>query len=71
MANDLQESEFGSWWPFFTWVNILLVLNAILGLVVFEWAWFKTRRFRKPIAELNAQFPELCRNDAPNWKKWK
>ncbi len=71
MANDLQESEFGHWWPLFTWVNILLVINAILGLAIFEWAWFKTRRFRKPIAELNAQFPELCRYDAPNWKKWK
>ena len=71
MSNALEESFFGKWWPLVTWVNFLLILNAILGLIMFEWAWFKTRRFRKPIMELNAQFPELCRYDAPKWKKWK
>lgn len=50
---------------------IFAIVNAVLGLIVFEWAWYKTRRFRNPIIELNAQFPELSRNDAPNWRKWK
>ena len=50
---------------------ILASINAVLGLILFEWAWYKTKRARNPIQELNAQFPELCRHDAPNWQKWK
>ena len=49
----------------------LLALNAILGLVGFEWAWYKTRRFRNPIQALDEQFPELRRFDAPHWAKWR
>ena len=45
--------------------------NAILGLIAFEWAWFKTRRFRNPIQELSNQFPEIRRYDAVHWAKWK
>lgn len=71
MVGKLEETYFGSWWQYFTWFNILLVTNALLGLLIFEWTWYRTRRLRKPITELNAQFPELCRNDAPYWSKWK
>jgi len=71
MVTDLEKSTWGPIWPYVTWLNVLLVLNAALGLTAFEWAWRKTRRFRKPIEELDAQFPELARKDAPNWKKWK
>ena len=68
---DLETATFGAYWPLFTWTNILLGANAILGLVAFEWAWYKTRRFRNPILELDTQFPELRRLDAPKWAKWK
>ena len=51
-------------------LSVFLVINAVLGLLCFEWAWHKTRRFRNPIIELNAQFPELCRHDAPKWRRW-
>ena len=70
-SKPLEESYFGPILPYITWVNVLLLLNAMLGLYLFEKAWYKTRRFRNPIEELNAQFPELMRHDAPNWKKWK
>ena len=53
------------------WTLVPLGINALLGLIGFEWAWWKLRRFRKPIAELDQQFPELARKDAPLWKKWK
>ena len=52
-------------------VGLMLLVNAGLGVLWLEWAWYRTRRYRKPIAELNAQFPELCRYDAPGWRKWK
>ena len=50
---------------------IIAIVNAFLGLLLFEWAWFKTRRSRAPIYELSAQFPEMSRPDALRWQKWK
>ena len=38
MANDLQRAEFGSWYAYLTWMNVLLVLNAICGIAMLEWA---------------------------------
>ena len=61
-----ESSDSGMKWPI-----TLLIVNAVLGLIAFEWAWYKTRRFRNPILELDTQFPELRRLDAPNWRKWK
>ena len=49
MANDLYRSEFGNWLELVTLTNVLLLTNAIVGLVCLEWAWKKTRRFRNPI----------------------
>lgn len=71
MAKELEKATFGEYYELVTWTNTLLILNAVLGLALFEWAWYKTRRFRNPIQELDAQFPELRRNDAGNWRKWK
>ena len=70
-GGDLEKSVFGEYWPMMTWTNIILIANSVLGLLVFEWAWYRSRRFRNPIQELDAQFPELRRFDAPKWKKWK
>ena len=68
---DLVTSEYGSFWPEFTTIRMFIALNAITGLISFELAWYKLRRFRKPIHELNAQFPELAKQEAVTWKKWK
>ena len=53
----------------FTLPNIL-GFNAILGLIMFEWAWAKTYRVRNPTPELDAIFPAYRRRDAPKWRKW-
>ena len=37
----------------YSWQIILIALNAIVGLIVFEWAWFKNKRFRKPVHQLD------------------
>lgn len=71
MASDLEKSTWGPVLSEITWVHLILAVNAIVGLILFEWAWAKTGRFRNPINELNAQFPELARLDAPLWSKWK
>ena len=33
---------------------IFMIINAVAGLICFEWAWYTTRRLRNPIYELNA-----------------
>ena len=71
MASDLEVSFFGPYLTLITWTNVLLVLNTVCGIALFEWAWYKARRFRHPIEELDKQFPELRRFDGPKWKKWK
>ena len=43
--------------------QILLLINAVLGIIAFEWAWFKFKRFRNPNKELSALYPGLRRDD--------
>lgn len=38
---------------------------------MFEWAWYKNRRWRKPIDELEALVPAFRRLDSKKWSKWK
>ena len=45
--------------------------NAVLGLMLFEWAWWRMRHYRKPIKELNDLLPAFRRDDAVRWSKWK
>lgn len=66
-GNSLQTAEFGRVDEYLTWLNTLIIANSIIGLMTFEWSWYKTRRHRKPIRELNKQFCELYRTDAHNW----
>jgi len=54
----------------YSWQIILIILNAMLGLIAFEWAWAKNKRFRKPIAELDQLLPAFRRFDAHKWHKW-
>ena len=53
----------------FTMPNFL-VLSALFGLILFEWAWAKTYRVRNPNKELDEIFPAYRRSDGPKWKKW-
>ena len=54
----------------YSWQIILIFLNAVLGLVLFEWAWAKNRRFRKPVKQLDQLLPAFRRFDAEKWHKW-
>ena len=51
--------------------QVLLILNAIFGLLFFEWGWSKMYRFRFPNKDLNDITPAFRRSDAPKWQKWK
>lgn len=54
-----------------TFWNTLIILNAMLGLYCFEFAWKKFHRYRNPNLEVNAFFPAYRREDAIKWSKWK
>ena len=34
-------------WNWYSWQVILLILNAVFGLIAFEWAWNRTKRHRE------------------------
>lgn len=57
-------------WKWYSWQPLLLIMNAILGLILFEWAWYKNRRWRNPVMELDCLLPAFRRTDANKWHKW-
>lgn len=48
----------------------ILIVNALIGLFLFEVAWAKTKLHRKKDEERDSMFPAFRRHDAPNWCKW-
>ena len=50
---------------------ILVSVNALMGLITFEWAYQTTRRFRLPMSDLHSKFPNFCRLDSHLWSRWK
>ena len=65
-----EELEASDGWQWSDWQVILLLVNASLGLLLFEWAWHSSRRFRTPIADLDTLMPAFRRTDAHKWRKW-
>lgn len=47
------------------------MINALLGLTLFEIAWAATKRHRTLDQERDKLFPSWRRNDAKNWNKLK
>ena len=47
----------------------LILLNALIGLIAFEYAWANTKTYRHPIEELDEKFPAFRRTDAKKWVK--
>lgn len=49
----------------------LLILNAVLGVALFEWTWKRTERQRTVCEERDSNFPGFRRLDVHLWIKWK
>ena len=49
----------------------LLIVNAILGVILFELNWKKFQRFIHPVKEVNEAFQAWVRPDVMTWQKWK
>lgn len=57
-----------------TWfkvIGIYLIVQAVLGIVGIEFAWYRTRRFRKQDRWRDENFPAFSRLDAQKWSRWK
>ena len=63
-----EEAETG--WNWYSWWVILLIHNAVVGLIAFEWAWLTTQRHRT-LRELDDFFPAFRRTDIHKWRKWR
>ena len=64
----------GGQWHWYSWQVILLVLNAVFGLILFEWAWHKTKRMREleeKMPDLHKIMPAFRRTDVHKWRKWR
>ena len=53
------------------WLVYMFAINAICGLLMFEWAWMRVKRQRTICEERDSQFPGFRRIDVPKWRKWK
>ena len=58
------------WSDYVTFWNVVIFMNALAGLIVFELAWHQFRRFRNPNKDLDALYPAYRRDDAKHWQKW-
>jgi hypothetical protein len=55
----------------FSTLIIFLAAQAVIGIVAFEYAWSRTKRFRNVDERRDALYPNFRRNDAKNWARWK
>ena len=60
-----------SWVDYITFWNMVIFLNAVCGIIIFEYSWWKMKRFRNPNKELDVLYPGYRRDDIINWSKWK
>jgi len=48
-----------------------MIIQAIIGMILFEHFWAKTKRYRENNAKRDSKFPEYRRNDAKFWTRAK
>lgn len=53
------------------WFWVFLSVQAVLGLLLFKWAWGRMEKIREVDEERDQQFPCWRRVDAKNWVAWK
>ena len=52
-------------------ICVILLLNSLLGLLLFEYAWKQLKPLRQRDEARDSQFPPFRRTDVAQWKKWK
>ena len=54
----------------YSWWFIVLIINAVIGLIILELTWCRVIKYRRSIKELDDLFPAFRRDDSHHWKKW-
>jgi hypothetical protein len=52
-------------------IGIYLIVQAVIGVLAFEYAWYKTKRYREVNEDRDSQYQAFCRLDAKNWSRFK
>lgn len=57
----------------YDWVHAIIwpVINALFGIVIFEWAWAVTKPIREIDEARDSKYPAFRRYDAHKWARWK
>ena len=50
---------------------IFLIVNAVIGLMMFEYSWYQMKAIREVNEERDSKYPAFRRYDAKHWQKWK
>jgi len=56
-----------------SWVHAIIwpVLNALVGILFFEWCWYITKPIRNIDESRDSRYPAFRRYDAVKWRRWK
>lgn len=57
-----------------SWMTIFkyyFIIQAIVGIAAFEWAYKQVARFREVDLARESYFSAVKRQDAPTWRRWK
>ena len=49
----------------------VVLLNALIGALAFEWAWAKVKPIRLSTESTDSQYKPFRRYDMPKWRKFK
>lgn len=55
------------------WIHAIIwpCVNALVGILAFEWCWHVTKPIREIDEARDSKYPAFRRNDAKNWRRWK
>lgn len=48
-----------------------MILQAFVGFIMIEWAFYKTRRYRDGNEDRDSKYPGYRRLDVSKWARWK
>jgi NADH:ubiquinone oxidoreductase subunit 3 (subunit A) len=72
VAADLDQASFWSKLePKYRTLIIIFSVQAILGILLFEFAYSRTAPYRNIDEERDCIYPAFRRNDVHNWSRWK
>ena len=57
------------YWTWTSWRTIMVMMNAVIGLIWLEMTFYRTKRFRTVPKDLDSQFPAWRRTDVASWHR--